>query len=86
MVHKRSNKRKIEKGEFLRDSPIGYLNKRDDGNKSNIIIDLQTAPLVRKLFDKYATGYYTIKELTKYAKEIDLKSKRGKYIVHGQIK
>lgn len=46
---KRSYKYKLENGEIVGEAPLGYLNVRDEQNKSNVIIDSQRAPLVKRL-------------------------------------
>lgn len=48
-------RRKIEKGEFQGSfAPYGY--KKDPENKNHLIIDEETAPIVRRIFDLYLSG------------------------------
>ncbi len=80
---KRAIEQKLRNGEWISQAPIGYLNKRDNNSKrdgrgkASVIIDKVRAPLVRQLFEKYATGCYSISQLVKFAKEIGLTNSRG---------
>ena len=74
---KRSYKYKLENGEIVGEAPLGYLNVRDEQNKSNVIIDSQRAPLVKRLFEEYATGLESTRTLTIKAKTWGLTSKRS---------
>lgn len=75
---KRSFEQKIRQGEWIASAPIGYLNTRDEHGRSNIVIDHERALLVRKLFQDYATGAFTLSEITKKAKNWGLRNKSGK--------
>lgn len=48
-------------------APIGYLNVRY-GKKANIIFDSVRAPIVKSLFEIYATGEFSVQDLTILAK------------------
>ena len=74
---KRSYKYKLENGEIVGEAPLGYLNVRDEQNKSNVIVDSQRAHLVKKLFEEYATGLESTRTLTNKAKTWGLTSKRS---------
>ena len=56
---KRGNKTKLEKGGWPHTAPIGYLN---DG-KGNILVDKERAKYVKKIFEMYISGNYTVKEI-----------------------
>ncbi|MBQ8871041.1 MAG: hypothetical protein IJ019_06685 [Alphaproteobacteria bacterium] len=45
---KRSYHFKLENGEIVGEAPLGYLNVRDEHDKSMVIIDKERAPLVKK--------------------------------------
>lgn len=53
---------KISHGELPRRAPVGYLNVADpeDPKKRTVIVDEERAHYVRRLFELYATGAYTI--------------------------
>src|SRR5271154_2907666 len=46
---RRSIKHKLEKGEWIAQAPLGYLNSSDQTGRSTITLDPQRAPLVQKL-------------------------------------
>lgn len=75
---KRSFDQKIRMGEWIAKAPLGYLNVKDDKGRSDIVLDPDNAPLVRRLFEEYATGAYTIPEMVKKAKAWGIKNKFGK--------
>lgn len=77
----RSIAEKLRQGEWISTAPIGYLhvksnNNRDRG-KGRIVIDPERAPLIKKLFETYATGAHTLPEILKKAKEWGLRNSRG---------
>ena len=54
-------------------------------NRFDIIFDTERAPIIVKLFNAYATGEYTIKQLTKLAHSLGLVNRQGKFISEGCI-
>lgn len=60
-------------GKYQTKAPVGYLNVNKD-----IIIDEERAPLVKKMFEMYATGRHSIKSLHKFAEEMHLCSAHTK--------
>ena len=61
---KRGNEEKVRKGQWLAKAPVGYLNKRDpETNQAYIIVDSLRAPLVRKGFELYAQGTYSVEKV-----------------------
>ena len=60
-------------GKYQTKAPVGYLNVNKD-----IIIDEDRAPLVKKMFEMYATGRHSIKSLHKFAEEMHLCSSHTK--------
>ena len=70
---------KWSNGEYQTKSPVGYLNiPKTKTTPANIILDPERAPLVKKMFEMYATGCYSIKSLQQFAKEMNLCSIRSK--------
>ena len=49
-------------------------------NRSEIIADTKQVPIVVELFNAFATGQYTIKQLTKLAVSLALSSRQGKSV------
>lgn len=86
---KDSQNRNWNEGKWQGFAPIGYINiPRRTGKQSDIIIDTERAPKVKKLFDEYATGMHTLRSLEQMAKELNLTSlqaKKGKTISRNHI-
>jgi site-specific DNA recombinase len=65
---KRGIKRKIEVGGTSGLAPIGYLNVREalpqGGEVRTIAIDPKRAPIIRWAFETYATGLYSLADIT----------------------
>lgn len=72
---KRSFEKKLQEGSILGTAPIGYLNTKDENNKTDVIIDPQRAFLVKRMFEEYATGLYSLNEIRKKTVEWGLKNK-----------
>jgi len=70
---KRGLRQKVRRGVFPGPAPTGYLN--DKANRT-IIKDSERFSLVKKLFEMYSTGNYSLKDLTK----IGLVSQNGKQL------
>lgn len=75
---RRSFERKIQNGEWLGESPLGYTNERDENNKSQIHPDPDRAHIIIKIFELYSTGNHSMITLAKEVKSMGLKSKKGK--------
>ena len=71
---------KRSRGEYTGLAPIGYKNIQNQKNKSDVIVDTERAPIIVKLFNAYATGQYTIKQLTKLAHSLGLVNRQNKPI------
>lgn len=70
--------RKAEEGLYPTHAPIGFLDVIRPDGKRGIQPDPEIAPTVRRLFERAATGLYTLRELTKWARGEGLKSQFGK--------
>lgn len=66
-----------EKGEYFHTAPVGYLNQRTSRHQTTIVIDPVMGPIVRKLFYEYASGIYTLADLTRMAEELGFRTIRG---------
>lgn len=63
----RNQNRKLrEEGVCLYKAPVGYLNTGDSRNKP---FDPARAPIVKSLFEKYAEGTWTLRELSEWARK-----------------
>jgi site-specific DNA recombinase len=74
---KRGLREKVRRGEFPGPAPIGYLN---DYRTKRIIVDKERAPLVRRAFERYATGAVTLDVLRHFFAEHGIQSRKGKMV------
>ena len=79
---KRGLREKLRRGEFPGWAPVGYLN---DHRSHSIIPEETKAPLVRRMFDTYATGHYTAAELRRSITDWGLTGHSGKPIALSKI-
>ena len=79
---KRGQRQKIRRGEWPGWAPIGYLN---DKNLRKVVVDETKAPLVRQLFESYATGNYTLADLKKCSFRWGLTGRSGKTVVKAEL-
>ncbi len=78
----RGMRQKIRNGVWPLWAPLGYLN---NPITRGIDVDKKKAHLVKKMFKVYATGNYTLKEMSEWCKKSDLKSNLDNDISPGQI-
>lgn len=71
---RRGHRAKLRRGVFPGFAPLGYLNNH---RTCDIDIDLAKAPLVRKGFELYATGKYTLKQIARALNDIGIRSYKG---------
>lgn len=67
---------KAEEGVYPSHAPVGYRNMTGPDGRKWIEVNPATAPLVRQLFEDYATGQYTLKDLSRCAAERGLLSRK----------
>ncbi|MDI6734510.1 MAG: recombinase family protein [Patescibacteria group bacterium] len=79
---KRGLRQKIRNGVWPGWAPVGYLN---NPKTRGIDVDSDKAPKVRKLFEMYATGAYTLHSLANWCKEHDLRGNLGKEIALSNV-
>ena len=83
---KRSNKQKLEQGEWTGKAPIGYKNIVDKvTQKKTICVDKERAYLVQRLFLEYAMGNYSLATLQEFAKKIGLETKESQGITKSYL-
>ena len=73
---KRSINYNINKGIWQSQAPIGYKNVRDENNHPTIIHDPERAFKVKRLFELYASGLYTLGAMVQQAKILGLTSRQ----------
>ena len=71
---KRGHRAKLRKGIWPSFAPLGYTNNH---RTREVDVDIEKAPLVRKAFELYATGKYTLKQIAKILKDLGLRSYKG---------
>ena len=71
---KRGLRQKLRRGELPGPAPLGYLN---DLRTHTIVKDPERFRLVRKIFELYATGNYSLKDLRKFTISAGLFSRSG---------
>ncbi len=71
---RRGHRTKLRRGVFPGFAPLGYLNNH---RTRDIDIDLEKSPLLRKGFELYATGKYTLKQIARALKDFGLRSYKG---------
>ncbi|MFA5742614.1 MAG: recombinase family protein [Candidatus Paceibacterota bacterium] len=80
---KRGLRQKLRNGDYPAYAPIGYLNEL---RHHTIVKDTQRAEAVKKVFEAYATGKYTLEDLQKLSFSIGLAGQRkGKAIAVSKI-
>ena len=70
---KRGKRNKVKDGIWPQMSPLGYLNVG-----GRIIVDKNIAPLIKKTFEAYSSGSFTLRELRDKFNELGLKRRSGK--------
>ena len=77
---------KADQGIYPTHAPLGYLNAFEPGTRRKAIVpDPARAHLVQQLFELYAGGLESIETLTKHARRIGLRSKKGAPLARSAI-
>ncbi len=79
---KRGQREKLRRGEWPTQAILGY--KNDLVNKK-ILPDPQTFPLIKRLFDEYAKGRYSLREIAEEAFKWGLTSKFGTRLTKSSV-
>jgi len=72
---KRGMREKLRRGEWPAWAPLGYLHEYKN---HTVIVDPEKVPFVRKMFELYATGNYSLEELLREVRSWNLIGKAGK--------
>ena len=73
---------KFAQGGYPRKAPLGYIN---DKNTRTILVDPKTSPFIVKMFELYASGRYTLAQISNVLYEDGLRTRSGKRVVKGSI-
>ena len=79
---KRAIREKLRRGEWPGWAPTGYLNDR---NVRKVVIDPQKGPLVRRLFETYASGRSSMQQLRILAYEWGLTTRQNSLLAKSMI-
>ncbi len=74
---KRGLRQKVRRGEHPNKAPAGY---RNDLRTRQIVKDKTMSKIVYKLFDLYATGEYTLQQITDAAEDMGLITQNGRIL------
>ncbi len=79
---KRGLRQKVRRGEYPGVAPTGYLNNR---LTKKMVPDPERFKFVKKIFQLYSTGNYSLKEVRNIITEAGLKSRNGKILCVSNI-
>ena len=74
-----SQKHNREAGLWQGLASIGYLNVKDERRKSTLNLDPERAPIIKQIFEEYASGVHSLYSVWKSATEKGLISKEPNY-------
>ncbi|NCN25696.1 hypothetical protein COT94_04585 [Candidatus Falkowbacteria bacterium CG10_big_fil_rev_8_21_14_0_10_37_14] len=77
---KRGLRAKLEQGQWPNLAPIGYLNK-----DSQIIVDMDREKYIKKIFELYATGKYSVKDIAELLFKEGFRSRGNKNITKARF-
>jgi len=78
----RGMRHKVRNGVWPSKAPLGYLN---NPKTRGIDVDKGKAPMLKKVFELYATGKYNLRELAEWCNRVNLKSNLGNDISIGKV-
>ncbi len=81
---KKGQKEKIAQGWLPTKPPLGYKTEGDKGHKIHII-DEEKVPFIRKMFEFYATGNYSLKKLGQIMNEEGLRTRNGNKLAKSRL-
>lgn len=58
-------------------APLGYLNVKGENEKKDVIPDPDQRHLIAKMFDMYASGNYSVRQIALEMEKLGLKNKQG---------
>ena len=79
---KRGNRAKLERGEWPNQVPMGYLN---DKATKLIKVDTKKAKYIKRIYELYATGAYTLSEIVEILYSEGLRTSSGKKVYKSSI-
>ncbi|MCK4504676.1 MAG: recombinase family protein [Candidatus Aegiribacteria sp.] len=69
-----------KQGRLTGPAPTGYLNVKDPrksggGGRSCVVVDEEQAPYIKKTYEMYATGLYSLKQIAEHISELGYRSR-----------
>ena len=77
---------KFRNGVWPTMAPLGYINKQHNPHDRYIEIDTKTAPLIRYMFEQYATGQYSLRDISAHIYQKGLAASSGRKYAPQRIK
>lgn len=81
---KKGQLEKIRQGWLPTKPPLGYMTVGEKGHKIHTI-DPEKAPLVKKMFELYSTGQYSLARLTEEMYKVGLRTRGGGKLVKSRV-
>ncbi len=81
---KKGQKEKIAQGWVPMRAPLGYKSQGEKGHMIQVV-DIEMAPLVRKMFELYATGNYSVLSVQDEMVKLGLRSRNGNKVLQSRI-
>ncbi|MCA8881916.1 MAG: recombinase family protein [Rhodobacteraceae bacterium] len=74
---RKGQQEKAEQGIWPTKTPLGYLNVTGPDGRKVIAVDAEVAPIITNMFEWYATGRFSLKEVTQHARSAGLVYKKS---------
>ncbi len=71
---------KLRRGGYPGCPPFGYKSVRGENGRSKVVINKDKAEFVKKVFEMYSTGDYSLKKISKELFTLGVKSKSGRVL------
>ena len=81
---KKGQKEKLSQGWFPTRPPMGYLSEGEVGRKL-IVMDKHISKFMKRMFESYATGNYSLKRIEKELYDAGLRTRSGKMLHKSKI-
>lgn len=81
---KKGQKEKLAQGSLPTKPPLGYKTIGEKGHKAHIIDEIK-APLIRKMFELYSSGNYSLKALANLMYKEGLRNQNGNKVLRSRI-
>ncbi|MBI2639749.1 MAG: recombinase family protein [Candidatus Sungbacteria bacterium] len=78
-------KTRMQNGYWCWGAPLGYVNTKDAAGIKIIAPHQEKAPLIKMLFEEYAKGTYTMRQLAEKANKLSLRTKYRKKVIPQRI-